>query len=120
MLARPLSALVTAGLIWCGAADGKELAWITSREQYDAVSHLAAGYAGALRCNRLIDTAVAGRFLAQMFPNRPFATGEIAELMNLIIGTQAVQASLPGFQPNCAAVSKAFGPRGATIPGLMD
>ena len=51
-----------------------------NKDQMSAVSTLAAGYAGGLRCDRLVDSAVAGAFLTKAFGGRSFSAQEVAAI----------------------------------------
>lgn len=101
-----------------GPSGAKDLDWVTSRDQLSAVAQLAAGYAGALACDRLVDTKIAGQFLQQHFGERVFSATEVSELMKILIGVQAAQRSLRSM--HCAEVQRSFGARGTVIRGLVD
>jgi len=91
-----------------------------NKDQMSAVSTLAAGYAGGLRCDRLVDSAVAGAFLTKAFGGRSFSAQEVAAIGKMITGIIAAQAIFGADARACATVRKAFGPGGTNIPGLLD
>jgi hypothetical protein len=100
----------------------RDFTWITSPAQMSALSSLAAGYAGGLRCDRIIDATVAGAFLTKTFGGRPFSAQEVAEVGKMIAGVIAMQTVVVrrADPRSCATVRKYFGPGGSTIPGLLD
>jgi hypothetical protein len=86
-----------------------------------AVSRLAAGYASGLRCDRLVDTTVAGTFLSKVFGGRSFSAQEVAAVGKMITGIIAAQAvMIRADARSCATTRKAFGLGGTDIPGLLD
>jgi len=89
-----------------------------NKDQMSAVSTLAAGYAGGLRCDRLVDSAVAGAFL-KAFGGRSFSAQEVAAIGKMITGIIAAQAIIGADARACATVRKAFGPAGTNTPGLL-
>ena len=91
--------------------------WI-NKDQMPAVSTLAAGYAGGLRCDRLVDSAVAGAFL-KAFGGRSVSAQEVAAIGKMITGIIAAQAIIGADARAYATVRKAFGPAGTNTPGLL-
>ena len=89
-----------------------------NKDQMSAVSTLAAGYAGGLRCDRLVDSAVAGAFL-KAFGGRSFSAQEVAAIGKMITGIIAAQAIIGADARAYATVRKAFGPAGTNTPGLL-
>jgi hypothetical protein len=113
-------ALVALAMVANHSAIAGDLDWM-SKGQMSAVGHLAAGYAGALRCDRVVDAAVAGAFLSKTFGARSFSAQEVAAVGKVITGTIALQAvMIPADARSCATIRKAFGPGGTDIPGLLD
>lgn len=97
--------------------------WIQDREQLGSLGKLAAGYSGAVTCDRLINTEVAGKYLNNAFPGRVFSANETAQIMKFLIGIHSLETNMPGqssLKATCATVLKAFGPSGITIRGLLD
>ena len=92
--------------------------WI-NKDQMPAVSTLAAGYAGGLRCDRLVDSAVAGAFLTKAFGGRSVSAQEVAAIGKMITGIIAAQAIIGADARAYATVRKAFGPAGTNTPGLL-
>jgi hypothetical protein len=122
---KSLGLIVFVTLVGCVASSdavlGRDYDWM-SRDQMSALSGLAAGYAGGLCRDRLVDATVAGAFLTKTFGGRPFSAQEVAELCKMISGVVAAQAIAVGRAdlPSCATVRKYFGPGGSRIPGLLD
>lgn len=91
-----------------------------NKGQMSVVAALAAGYAGGLRCDRLVDTAVAGAFLRKAFGDRSFSAPEVASIGKAITGIIAAQAIIGSDARACATVRKGFGKGGTEIPDLLD
>ena len=108
-------------LVGLAPANATDLDWIYNKQEMDAVSTLAAGYAGGLRCDRLIDPDVAGKYLSAAFPGRVFSATEMTKFAKIVIGIVAAQSVVLKNDPrSCAQVRAFFGPSGSTIKALVD
>jgi hypothetical protein len=104
-----------------GPIKARDMDWIHNKQEMEAISTLAAGYAGGLRCDRLINADVAGVYLDTVFPGRTFSPHEMAKFAKIVVGIIAAQATLVGNDPrSCRIVRADFGPSGSVIKGLLD
>jgi hypothetical protein len=100
-----------------------DIDWVRSKDELSSLSKLTAGYAGGLTCDRLIDTAVADKYLSTAFAGRNFSPNEVVQIMKMLIGVQAMESNFPGRDTKeayCVTIEKSFGPSGNTIKGLLD
>jgi hypothetical protein len=79
-------------------------------------------------CNREIKIEIAEQFLRARFGDKRFSAAQFADVMFLVAGTHGMQEGMialgaprkKALGDYCASTRKAFGPGGATIPGLID
>jgi hypothetical protein len=118
--------VMTCGLLLVGDAVRSADDWLDRPGVRPAMAQVAAAYAWAGICDRMVDPLAARKFIeAKLGPSHRYDAEQIATMLQMLVGTQSAFLSMmPLDTPaararTCARAEEAFGQKGDQIPSLL-